>query len=160
MIEKLAGFCDRVLSLIVLVFSVFMVLIAGAQIVCRELLDMPLSWSEEMATYLFIWWVYLGATLAVRGRNHLGIDIFIKYFNPRLAVVNMVVMHLGMLLFAGFMFYFGIVLMKQTMADLTPITQIPFGLLFLIQPACALCMVIFIVEILIKRKHETPPVGE
>lgn len=34
------------------------------------------------------------------------------------------------------------------------------GMLFLIQPICALCMAIFIVEIMIKSDHETPPSAE
>jgi TRAP-type C4-dicarboxylate transport system permease small subunit len=150
-LEKISRLCDRILSVVVSVFSIVMVVIAGLQIVARAVFDLPLSWSEETATYMFIWWVYLGAALAVRTKNHLGIDYLVSRFPPRLLRLNTIFVHVLMFSFVVLMFQYGIYLARTTMNDLTPITQIPFGLLFLIQPICGVFMAVFIVEILVRE---------
>ena len=150
-LEKISQLCDRVLSTVVTAFSILMILVAGLQIVARAVFDLPLSWSEETATYVFIWWVYLGAALAVRTENHLGIDYLVSRFPPRLLRLNTILVYVLMLAFVVLMFRYGIFLTRTTMNDLTPITQIPFGLIFLIQPICGVFMAVFIVEILARE---------
>ncbi len=152
-IEKLSLCCDRALHYGVVVCSVFMVLTAGAQILCRVFLNLPLSWSEETATYLFIWWVYLGAALAVRSQGHLGIDVFVRRLPAGLFRVNAFLLYLLMLVFALLLAGYGFQLARSTMGDLTPITQIPLGLVFLIQPICGLSMAVFIVELILGERR-------
>lgn len=48
-----------------------------AQVVSRYLLGKPLVWVEEVATYSFIWAVFLGAGLALKYDRHLRIETFI-----------------------------------------------------------------------------------
>jgi len=148
---KIAGICDRILGLTITIFTVLMVFIAGAQIVCRLLFDMPLSWSEEAATYLFVWWVYMGAALAVRTGNHLGIDTLTRLFSRRWARANFVFVHVCMLAFTLLLVGYGMLLAMRTMADLTPVTRVPFGILFFIQPISGGCMTIFVIETMIKE---------
>jgi TRAP-type C4-dicarboxylate transport system permease small subunit len=151
MLKKIAYWCDRILGIVISIFTVLMVLIAGAQILFRAVFNMPLSWSEEVATYLFVWWVYMGAMLAVRSKSHLGIDVFVRRLPPLLAKINILFIYLCMFGFLVFMFKLGIFLVKSTMNDLTPVTGFPVGIIFLIQPLCAICMIIFIIEILIEE---------
>ncbi|MEP3244622.1 MAG: TRAP transporter small permease [Sneathiella sp.] len=49
--------------------SVF-VLILFAQILSRELFGYSISWSEELATYLFVWFVFFGASYAAKMSAH------------------------------------------------------------------------------------------
>ena len=48
-----------------------------AQVVSRYLMGKPLVWVEEVATYSFIWAVFLGAGLALKYDRHLLIETFI-----------------------------------------------------------------------------------
>ena len=43
-----------------------------AQVVFRYVFNAPLTWSEELARYLFIWCAFLGWTIASRRRSHLA----------------------------------------------------------------------------------------
>ena len=36
---------------------------------------MPLSWSEEMARYMFIWLIYIASSYAVKKRSHIKVEI-------------------------------------------------------------------------------------
>jgi TRAP-type C4-dicarboxylate transport system permease small subunit len=149
-IRKIAAICDMALTFIVVVFSVLMVIISAAQIVAR-VLNLPLSWSEEVATYLFIWWVYLGASLAIRSKSHLGIDNLVRHFPHWLNKINNMLIYLLMLIYLGFMFKFGVQLAEVSWSELTPITQIPFGVIFFVQPMCAIFMTVFILELVLKE---------
>ncbi|MFR6281512.1 MAG: TRAP transporter small permease [Lacrimispora saccharolytica] len=50
-------------------------LIVTAQIVTRYVFKIPLPWSEEVARYLFIWLVWVGASYATKERKHICIDV-------------------------------------------------------------------------------------
>lgn len=158
-IGKIAAVCDMVLTFVVVVFSILMVIISTAQIAAR-ILNFPLSWSEEVATYLFIWWVYLGASLAVRSKSHLGIDNLVRHFPDWLNKINNILIYLLMLIYLGFMFKFGIQLAETSWNEMTPITQIPFGVIFLVQPICAVFMVVFILEIVLKETARKGKAGK
>ncbi len=49
---------------------VFFVVLLFAQILSRELFDYSFSWSEELATYMFIWFVFFGASYAAKLGAH------------------------------------------------------------------------------------------
>ncbi|MGE5454981.1 MAG: TRAP transporter small permease [Methylocystaceae bacterium] len=55
------------------IFSV-MLAIMVLQVVFRYFLHMPLSWSEELARYLFVASTFMGAAIATREREHVEIN--------------------------------------------------------------------------------------
>lgn len=59
---------------VLLVFMTLMCSVMLTQVVSRYLFNTPLTWPEEVARYLFIWIVFLGAAVAFRARAHLGMD--------------------------------------------------------------------------------------
>ena len=48
---------------ILVIFLIAMTLIMGIQVLCRYVLGMSLSWSEELTRYLFIWCGFLSVRL-------------------------------------------------------------------------------------------------
>jgi TRAP-type C4-dicarboxylate transport system permease small subunit len=53
-----------------LIFSVALVFV---QIIMRYVVGDPLSWSDELARYLFIWQIWIGVSYSARNRTHLRI---------------------------------------------------------------------------------------
>ena len=45
------------------------------QIGFRYALNAPLTWTEELARYLYVWACYLGAAVALRRRSHIAITL-------------------------------------------------------------------------------------
>jgi len=72
-----AFFNKRLSMLIALVFSI-MTLLIFAQVVCRYVLHNPLSWSEELARYLFIWLTFCGASVAFYENTHINVSYFVE----------------------------------------------------------------------------------
>lgn len=54
------------------------VIIVSAQIITRFILKTPLPWSEEVARYIFIWLVWVGAAFATKERKHIRIDVVVN----------------------------------------------------------------------------------
>lgn len=50
-------------------------LIASVQVAGRYLLSEPFAWTEELATLLFAWIVFIGASLALKKREHFALEI-------------------------------------------------------------------------------------
>lgn len=51
---------------ILVIFLIAMTLIMGIQVLCRYVLGMSLSWSEELTRYLFIWCGFLSVSYSAR----------------------------------------------------------------------------------------------
>lgn len=56
------------------------VVIVFAQVVTRFLIKTPLAWSEEIARYIFIWLVWVGAAYATKENKNIKIDILSSKF--------------------------------------------------------------------------------
>lgn len=65
-------------ALLVLVCSV-----TATQVVFRFVLKAPLAWSDELATFSFVWFALLGAALAVRENAHIGVDALVRVLATR-----------------------------------------------------------------------------
>ncbi|WP_238456306.1 TRAP transporter small permease [Desulfotruncus arcticus] len=63
-----------------LAFTVFLIFI---QIVMRYVFHHSLSWSEELARYVFLWQIWLGASFAVKEHRHLRIEAIKNVLSPK-----------------------------------------------------------------------------
>lgn len=65
-----------------------MVIIAGAQILLRNLFDGGLHWGDPMLRLLVLWITMLGALLATRNNRHIRIDLLSRYLPPGWQRIN------------------------------------------------------------------------
>lgn len=52
-----------------------MLLIATAQIFFRYVINISISWSQDLLTYMLIWSVFVGISLAIRERKHIKVEL-------------------------------------------------------------------------------------
>ncbi len=77
---------DRVLALVteipaaVLVVLEIVILFAG--VVSRYVFNKPLTWSDELASILFLWLAMLGAVIALRRGEHMRLTTFVNLLKP------------------------------------------------------------------------------
>lgn len=57
---------------------VAVLVVAMSQVLARYAVRQPLAWSEELATYLFIWLCMLGAATATHEGGHYGFDLLLR----------------------------------------------------------------------------------
>ena len=75
----LFGFLKTSIRLAIAVALVLMVGFVFTNVVLRYAFDSGLTWSSEVARYLFVWVVFLGSILAVMEHSHLGVDILVRH---------------------------------------------------------------------------------
>jgi len=63
-----------------LVLAETCILFAG--VVSRYVFDSPLMWTDELATFLFLWLAMFGAVVAVRRGAHMRLTTFIEWVSP------------------------------------------------------------------------------
>ncbi|MBL8352220.1 MAG: TRAP transporter small permease [Burkholderiaceae bacterium] len=87
--------CEALLALFVLLLF--------AQVLARQLFGYSIAWSEELSTYMFVWFAYLGAVVAAKMSAHNRVTFHFQYMPPWLAKV---LRTLADLLWVAFNVYF------------------------------------------------------
>ena len=76
--ERLVARINRLFELIVIATYVALVADITAAVFFRYVLNDSLVWGEELARYLFVWLVFIGAGLGVGKNVHVGVDSFVR----------------------------------------------------------------------------------
>ncbi|MEO8012626.1 TRAP transporter small permease [Polaromonas sp.] len=79
------------------------VILLFAQIVSRQLFNHSIAWSEELSTYMFVWFAYLGAVVAAKMSAHNRVTVHFQFMPKWMATTLMTVADL---LWVAFNLYF------------------------------------------------------
>ena len=91
---------------LLLVFYLLIVVTIGMEVLRRFVLSYSSIWGEEIARYAFIYLVWIGASLAIRDRAHIRIDVLLHYLSPRGKSLAYMLGDVLMLLIAILAFYY------------------------------------------------------
>lgn len=61
------------------------VVLLFAQVVARQLFQYSIPWSEELSTYMFVWFAYLGAVVAAKMSAHNRVTFHLQFMPKALA---------------------------------------------------------------------------
>ena len=102
--KKFYDHLEENLLFFALAFSVFLIFL---QVVMRYVFGQSLSWSEELARYLFIWYTWIGTSLAVRKKRHIRIEILADFLKGKAKLRLEMVVLLIWALFSAFLAFKG-----------------------------------------------------
>jgi len=122
---------DWALDRVTLLLLTVLLLVVGAQIFARYVLNHSLFWSEELARYLFIYLVFLGAAIVLRRGGHIQVSFFVDQLPPRLRRGVAVLGDLLLLGFAGIVFIQSVRLAAMVWTVPTAALLIPWTLVYL-----------------------------
>ena len=128
-----------------IVAAVIMTIMIFLQVIFRYVIKAPLSFSEELARYMFVWSVAMGSALALRKRKHIGVEVFVQWLPVRFRDQVEIVGSLLSLLFFGLLVWYGFVMVGATMDQLSPALLLPMGYVYLAIPSSGI--VLFVCEI-------------
>ena len=99
---------EKVLCALSGTLLVIFTLLTLVQVVLRYVFEMPLSWSEQLARYLFIWMLMLYMPVLMRRGNNLGFDLIISHFSEKAQDIFWLVCESLIAGFAGLYCYYSI----------------------------------------------------
>ena len=119
-----------------------MVVIVFANVIARYYLSASLAWSEEIARFMLIWLVFIGAVLAYVNDEHLGLDIVVRLFPRRVRYGLAVVADLLVMVAIYLLIHGGAVLMRDSWEWGSPATDTPYGYVYTVVPACGILLLL------------------
>lgn len=82
LVERAWEALARLVQAVIVALMAAMVAVTAAQVFYRYALNQPLTWSEELSRYLFVWIVFLAAWLGFRQGLHLGVNALADRLSP------------------------------------------------------------------------------
>jgi C4-dicarboxylate transporter, DctQ subunit len=141
-----------------------MVALIFCQVVGRYVFSSAPSWTEEMARYIHIFQVWIGASYAVKKRQHIRIESFIGLFKGTARKLLETAALIIWFLLALFLAVFGtqLVLASLQNGQVTPAMQMPMWIPFLAIPVGGGGMAIRLLQqmVTIWRTTDDSPAGE
>ncbi|MZQ98924.1 MAG: TRAP transporter small permease subunit [Acidaminobacter sp.] len=128
-----------------LVFTVVLIFI---QVIMRYVFNNSLSWSEELARYIFIWQIWLGTGVGIRLKEQIRVEIFSKKLSPSGAKwLNALALTI-LLLFCIFLVINGyqLVMMIAGRNALSTALKIPLSYIYLSLPFSSAITSIYIID--------------
>jgi TRAP-type C4-dicarboxylate transport system permease small subunit len=73
---------EAIVNTVAVTLFAAMVGVTAAGVFFRYVLNAALPWAEEADRYLFIWLTFVGASITMRHRAHIAVDILVRSFTP------------------------------------------------------------------------------
>ena len=102
-------------------------------------------WTEELARFMFIWMVMIGAMIGVREGTHFEVDVLPK-LGVRADALVRIMSHVFVLVFALVFIWWGIAFTHFGWDQLSEIAELPMWMIFIAWPVAGLTWLLFIGE--------------
>jgi len=134
----------RIEEFILVLTMLIMVLMMFFQSTSRYFIGTSFSWGSELAQYLHIWQIWIGASLAVRLQSHIKVDVFVKLFPKMIQKVLNFIAILCWFIFAAFLAYEGskYVMIVLESGQTSPSLHVPMWIPYLAIPIGGFLMVL------------------
>lgn len=121
------------------------------QVIFRYVFKESLSWSEELARYLFIWLTFIGASIATREKTHINVAMFIDNIkSAKTKKIFVIFANLLSMAFLGVLTYYGFSIATQILQFKQVSSSMPFlyvGIVYFAVPLGSLLMFLNLIEI-------------
>ena len=159
--SKFLDALEKVEKVILAVTVGIMVLIIAYQVIMRYIFAHANSWSEELARYLFIYDVMIGAAIAIRRNSHLQIDILINCFSPKVKRIFTIIATLAGIVFLVLLFQYSLQLCTQAASNISPGVGISMAVPYAAMPIGIVLMILTSIEVVLEnivkfRSEEVP----
>jgi TRAP-type C4-dicarboxylate transport system permease small subunit len=106
----------------------------------RYFLGDPLTWSDELARYLFVWCAFLGWIIAARRRSHLAIGSLPERASPRARALLALLAAAAALAFAAVLTFYGTRIALRNVDVDTTTLFFTMGVVYAIVPLAAIAV--------------------
>lgn len=117
---------------ILVVLLLIMSLAMGAQIIARYIFNSPLSWSEELARFLFVWSGFLSISYCFKKQISIKIEQVVSFLPKKIAAVFKIIEKATMLVFYFYMVPFAWTYFNNAVSSgqVSPAMQIPMYIVY------------------------------
>ncbi|MBP1971713.1 TRAP-type C4-dicarboxylate transport system permease small subunit [Virgibacillus natechei] len=151
-VEKISYWIDLIVRNLITIFLSVMTVILTVQIIARSVFEGGAVWTDELARFLMIAMIFLGAALAVRDKSHITVSIF-EEWKPSLRKWFAPFQWIAMLLYAGILVKFGLDTLEVVGPQTSSNMVISMGIVYAVLPISAAIMIIHLIARIGKDRH-------
>lgn len=129
------------------------VLLVFLQVIMRTVFKNSLTWSEELSRYIFIWQIWLGASIALKYNEHIRVTLILSFFkNQKVQAFITLLADFIWFLFCGYMVLNGKELLVSMAARnaVSSGLRLPLVYVYIVFPVASLLVCIRLLGILAK----------
>jgi len=135
--DALVGRLER--WMLILLLSA-MVVLGLLQIISRFVIKAPITWSEALLMYMFVWFSFIGASLAVKELAHFEVELFMVRLPQPVQKAVAVAVYVLIFFFAVFMVWKGAFLVKLNQRQLMAMMPFTMSVPYMVLPLSGMCM--------------------
>jgi len=160
---KFLSILKRINEINLLIAKVFLIFCIAIQliivfigVVFRYVFSDPLSWTEELSTYLMIYITFFGCYVAIDGDQLARIDIFMTKFEGKTKYTLIVIGHVITLLFLIMFMYYGTTLYFSftVQKQISIAMRLPMKIYYISIPLATVMMIIRMIIRIIDTHEE------
>lgn len=148
---------DKVCAVLCVVMIGAMVLMTGAQIICRVFFT-ALSWSEEVARYLLVWSTFIGAGCVYKSSGHISVTVLENALPKSMKKPLALIVHILCAFLFAIAVYYGFKYMGLQGRQLSAALRIPMKYVYMAIPVGCAVMLLHsldaIIELIEKKGEE------
>jgi TRAP-type C4-dicarboxylate transport system permease small subunit len=143
LIRKIGKYFNTFESGALMISLALMVIVIFSQVVMRYVFNHSLSWSEEFARYLFVWFSWMGVSAGLKDNEHLRVEFLSMGLTKRglfkTDEVFKIIVSLVWLATTAIVTYYGAIVVagQADLGVVTPAMRLPVWLGYLAIPACS-----------------------
>lgn len=154
--RKLVKHLDNKIEIyIAAVFQIVFTFLTILQVTMRYAFNNPLTWSEELARFAFIWFVYISGSYAVKFQRHVRLSFVDKLPQP----FNLVFQMLALLLWLSFLIFVDIysievISLMYSSNQYSPANHVPIYIMYYSVALGAILMSIRVIQHVVRKVKE------
>lgn len=156
MLSRLSLWLNRITEMVCCLVLFVMTLVVSLQVICRYFLGTSLTWSEEFARYSLVWITFLGGSIALKKRAHMGLQALLDALPPKAQNLIEALTLVAILGFLSITTLKGFQLALFNMAQHSPAMGIPMGSVYFAVPTGSMLMLVHVTEQLITIVRNFP----
>ncbi len=135
-IEKIDAVITFIEEWLVYILMSGMLLVVFFGVVNRSFFNISIPWSEEVARYLMIWCVFVGASLGVKRSVHISVDTLVIILPSKVKRIFEILSYAVCFIFCSCFFYIGAEFIGRmmTMGQLSPALRMPMYIAYAAVP--------------------------
>jgi len=148
---------EKIMSLIVAAILIVIVCINGIQVVCRYVLNYSFPWVIEVSILLFMWMVFLGATVAVKKNEHIRV-VFLEEKLPLKKRISLdIFVNICVIAFLILLVIKGMEAVHGRMGIMFTGVRLSTAYAYMAVPVCSALMVFYMIKKIINKFLKVKP---
>jgi len=143
MLKRLCDILYRISGIFIGIALSIIVILTFAQVISRYIFTFPISWSQEISTYLFIWMMLIGCSMGLRRGEIVSINFFVEKLSKKTASYINILNNCLLILFLVVGILANNRIIRHSQYQLSPILNIPMSWVSLSFTFSAIIMILY-----------------